>query len=266
MKTKLTLLIALFAAAAISAQAQTSVPTPRSVAPNYTPPQSTAPMQTTYTYQNPHANTWDFYLTTGAWFFERATMGAHHILYERVHGGPDIYATGKLKLNMKDSAFFGFGVGYNVTEQLSVHVQFAYANPDYTATFDGQTITGGPSTPVHDTVRFDADISTGDIGIRYDFLTGKFRPFVQASLGFMYIDTGIPNGPYYYWWDWYWGGYYGDAPTVDHTYFTLGATIGANYYFTKNVFGQLSYTSNWANMPQSWMHNQRINVSVGVNY
>ncbi|MDR1010543.1 MAG: porin family protein [Opitutaceae bacterium] len=276
MKTKTTLLIALFAAAALSAHAQTSVPTPQSVAPNYTPPQNTANASstlTTYSYKAPHANTWDFYLMTGAWFFDNSTMNADHVLIDRDHGH-DVFADGKLKMNIDDAWYFGFGAGYNITEQFSVHVQFAYANPDYKASFNGYTINTNPAEPVVRTARGSADISTGDVAIRYDILNGKFRPFVQASIGFMYIDTGIVNGhPWanYYWNydyynDYYYNGYYRDTPTVDHTYFTFGATAGANYYFTKNFFGQLSYTGNWANTPHSWMYSQRINVSVGWNY
>ncbi|AWI08907.1 hypothetical protein CKA38_06260 [Ereboglobus luteus] len=247
----------MFAAAAFSAHAQTSVPTPRSVAPDYKPPQSvsTTPAQTTYAYQAPHAGTWDFYLTTGAWFFDDTKMNARNVL---VYDGPGYHdrVNGKLHIDMDDSWFFGFGAGFNVTEQFSVHARFDFANPDYDAVLtadDGRTYD----------VWGDADVFTGDISARYDFLKGKFRPFIQGSIGFMYIDTGIRNGRYWhdgYYWD-YW-----DAPTVDHTYFTAGVTAGANIYFSKHVFGQLSYTCNWASTSGNGMMNHRVNVSVGWNY
>lgn len=239
-----------------SASAQTSVPTPRSVAPNYTPPQTVTPDYSAsqkYAYIAPHAGTWDFYLMTGCWFFDNSTMNAMHV---RV--GERDYTNGKLRLNYDDAFFFGFGAGFNFTEQLSVHLQLAYASPDYDATFvanDGRVFD----------VMGEADISSGDIAVRYDLMRGKFRPFVQAAFGFMYIDTGLRNGPGYAygygygWWDYYW-------PTVDHTYFTLGATAGARYDFTRHFFGQVSYTANWANTPHDWMLNQRVNISIGWNY
>lgn len=271
MKTKSTLLAVLFAAAAISAHAQTSVPTPRSVAPNYTPPQSTvsSPTQTTYTYQAPHAGTWDFYVITGAWFFDDTKMKASNVLFYEGRPGPGnsyTRASGKIHIDMDDSWYIGFGAGFNFTEKLSVHAMFAYANPDYDAIFTGRTWEGADvvSRPMSN----DADVSIGDISIRYDFLSGKFRPFVQASIGFMYIDTGIVNGRGYwgYWGGGYWDDYYWDAPTVDHTYFTAGATVGANVYFSKHVFGQLSFTGNWASTEGNGMMNYRVNVSVGWNY
>ncbi|MDF9828626.1 hypothetical protein M2447_002754 [Ereboglobus sp. PH5-10] len=264
MKTKTSLLVALFAAAAFSAHAQTSVPTPKSVAPDYKPPQSvsTSPAQTTYTYQAPHAGTWDFYVVTGAWFFDDFKMKANNV---RIGSRPNEYsnrASGKMHIDLDDSWFIGFGAGYNITEQLSVHAQFAFTNPDYSATFVGETRDGDPVTR-H--TNHEADIGTGDISIRYDLMTGKFRPFVQGSIGFMYIDTNIINGHGWGHWD-SWDNYYWDTPTVDDTYFTLGATAGANIYFSKHVFGQLSYTCNWASTSGNGMMNHRVNVSVGWNY
>lgn len=255
------LALAFVIAAGASGLAQTSVPTPKSVAPDYRPPQTQTAMpdysaSEQYHYVAPRANTWDFYLLTGGWFFNNTTMNADHVRVDR-----DTYVDGKIKMNFDDSWSFGFGAGYYITEQLSVHGQFAFTSPDYTAIL--QPNDGGAPYRAWGT----ADISTGDLAIRYDVLAkGKFRPFAQASLGFMYIDTGIPNGPYNYWWDWYWGGYYADAPTVDHTYFTLGATAGLRYEFNKHFFGQLSYTANWANTPHNWMLNQRVNVALGWNY
>jgi hypothetical protein len=268
MKTKTTLLIALFAAAALSAHAQTSVPTPQSVAPDYRPPQTAASSgtQTIYTYVAPHATTWDFYLITGAWFFDDTKMTANNVVFRDTGGrGRDTFtASGKLHINMDDSWFFGFGVGYNITEQFSVHGQFLFASPDYTATFTGTSRDGQPVTG---DINFEASVSVGDISIRYDFMTGKFRPFIQGSIGFMYIDTGISNGQRWGGRDYYYNDYYyWDAPTVAHTYLTLGVTAGANYYFTKNFFGQLSLTGNWASTSGNGMLNQRINVTVGWNY
>lgn len=256
-KRRLLTALALATFASATAIAQTSVPTPKSVAPDYKPPQTVSPDYSAsqkYQYVEPHAGTWDFYLFTGGWFFNNTTMHASHVRIDH-----DDYISGNIRMDFDDSWALGFGAGYNITDRLSVHGQFAYTSPDYTAVFhadDGR---------VYD-VWGEANISTGDIAIRYDLTKGKFRPFVQASIGFMYMDTGIPNGPYSYWWDWYWGDYYVDSPTVDHTYFTLGATAGLRYDITKNFFAQASYTANWANTPRNWMLNQRVNLGVGWNY
>jgi len=263
------LALAAFALAAVAASsvalAQTSVPTPQSVAPNYRVPVNTA-SPTTLHYVDPHANTWDFYLTVGGYFIDGTNMSAQNV---RLDGNRNNYADGNIKIKFSDAFSFGFGVGYNITEQLSVHGMFSYANPDYDATFTvTDPLSSSSSVAVGDRyrVRGSADVSTGDLAIRYDFLPGRIRPFVQGSIGFMYVDTGIANGPTSWWWNgWYWGDGYSSTPTVTHTYFTLGATAGLNYYFTDRLFGVVSYTANWANTPRKWMLNQRIGVSIGWN-
>jgi len=261
------------AAASATALAQTSVPTPRSVAPNYAPPQTGAGMasQSAYHYVAPHAGTWDFYLTVGGYFIDGTNMSATNV---QLDGNRNNSADGNIRIKFSDSFSFGFGIGYNITEQLSVHGMFSYANPDYDATF---TVTDPRSSGVPRGTSYrvtgSADISTGDLAVRYDFLPGRIRPFVQGSIGFMYIDTGIANGQTFWVWDggwgggWggSWGGGYSSTPTVTHTYFTLGATAGLNYYFTSQLFGAVSYTANWANTPRKWMLNQRVGVSIGWN-
>ena len=283
MKTKLFTTSLLLAVAMLPAQAQTTVPTPRSAAPDYTPPVPlsmsaqnapassdtvvSAPVASVRTsngaglsYQPPHAGTWDFYLLAGGWFINKTTMTADNVPTSRKL---DKFASGKIRINIEDALHFGIGLGFNITEQLSVHGQFITTNSDYKGVFhviENDEETDYPLRPGR------ASINAGDLAVRYDLLQGRFRPFVQASIGYMYIDTGIANGPYYYWWDWYWGGYYGGAPTVSHSYFTLGAAAGVSYYFTKNFYGQLSITANWANAPHEWLANQRISISVGWNY
>jgi len=262
----LAVLVLAAASASSAAFAQTSVPTPQSVAPNYRPPQTGVGMasQQVFHYVEPHANTWDFYLTVGGYFINGTNMSAQNVRIDR-----NTFADGSIKIKFSDSFSFGFGVGYNITEQLSVHGMFVYANPDYDATFtvtDPLSSSSGIAVGDQYCVRGSADVSTGDIAVRYDFLQGRIRPFVQGSIGFMYVDTGIANGPTSWWWDgWYWGGGYSSTPTVNHTYFTLGATAGLNYYFTDRLFGVVSYTANWANTPRKWMLNQRIGVSIGWN-
>ena len=264
------------ATATTAALAQTSVPTPQSVAPNWRPPQqagfNTAPSALRFV--EPHAGTWDFYITLGGLFPGNTNMSARNVRVD-----PNNFLDGRIKMKFDDAFTFGFGVGYNITEQLSVHGQFSFASPDYDATFYPDRPVNDPTTgnpiPAY-RIRGSADISTGDLAVRYDILPGKIRPYVQGSIGFMYIDTGIPNGQNYWvwggsggggWGGWGgWGNWYTATPTVTHTYFTLGATAGLSYYFTDRVFGGLAYTFNWANTPSKWMLNQRLGVSVGWNF
>ena len=259
------LTIATLAFAALPANAQTQVPTPQSVAPNYRPPQQASfntASRTVPQFVMPHAGTWDFYLTLGGYFIDGTRMSAQNVRIDR-----NTFADGNIRIKFSDSFSFGFGVGYNITEQLSIHGQFGFANPSYDSTFTvTDPLASGVAPGQQYRVRGNADITTGDLGIRYDFIPGKIRPYIQGSIGFMYVDTGIANGLTTWWWDGWWGGVYSSTPTVSHTYFTVGVTPGLSYYFTDHVFGSISYTFNWANTPQKWMLNQRLGVSIGWNF
>jgi hypothetical protein len=263
--------LALAAAASPVTLAQTSVPTPQGVAPNFRLPQTASGANTLH-YVEPRAGTWDFYATIGGNFHGNTNMRGRNVRIDR-----DNFVGGDIKMNFSDAFAFGFGLGYNITEQLSVHGQFGFSSPDYDGTLAVTDVTSAPDVNIGDQYRItgEADIFTGDLAVRYDFLPGKIRPYIQGSIGFMYVDTGIPNGQTYWVWDggnWGWdgwggwGGWYTSTPTVNHTYFTLGATAGLNYYFNDRVFAGLSCTANWANTPGKWMPNQRLGVSIGWNF
>ncbi|OAM87105.1 porin family protein [Termitidicoccus mucosus] len=250
----------------LAATAQTSPPTPQSVAPNYTPPKN----DPKYYYQDEiqsRSRAWDFYLTVGYVFFDDVKMN-NQTIYDW-NPAVENYRTGNLKLDFDDSFSFGFGFAYNFNDKLSVGAEFSFSQPDYDATFYQ---TSGPTDDNGQTFRLsgDADVYTGNAFVQYNFMTGKFTPYVRGNVGFMYIDTGIPTGsPEYYWfWDYWWGGYdvYSSTPTQDDTYFSLGATAGLRYDFGNHVFGTLSYTADWVDTPREWSVNQRISVSVGWNY
>ncbi|MDR0902569.1 MAG: porin family protein [Opitutaceae bacterium] len=243
------LLIAL--GATLAATAQTAPPAPKSVAPNYTPPKN----DPRYYYQDEiqsRAHTWDFYVSVGAMLFDDIKMNRVHIYDRR----DDVTRFGNLKLNLDDSFVTSIGFGYNITDKFSAGAEFSYAWADY----DGSFVDTG--TNEHFRLWGDADIYTGNAFAQYNFLAGKFTPFVRGNIGFMYIDTGIPTERWGRWGH----GYYSDNRTQDDTFFSLGATAGLRYEFSQHVFGTLSYTANWVDTPSEWTINQKISVSVGWNY
>lgn len=248
--------------APLAATAQTSPPTPRSVAPNYTSPKN----DPRYYYQDEiqsRARTWDFYLTAGYVLFDD-NKANNQTIYDWQE---EVYRTGNLKFDFDDALSFGFGFGYNFTEKISAGAEFSFSQPDYEASFYETT---GADAGTTYRISGEADIYTGDAFLQYNFMTGKFTPYVRGAIGFMYVDTGIPTGPtdWYSWWDYWWGGYYtvGDTPTQDDTYFTASVTAGLRYDFGNHVYGTASYSASWIDAPRDWDLNQRISISVGWNY
>jgi hypothetical protein len=246
----------------LAATAQTSPPTPQSVAPNYTPPKN----DPKYYYQDEiqsRAHTWDFYLAPGVVLF-KDTKADNQTLYDRkAHD----YRTGNLKFDFDNAFSFGFGFDYNFTEKFAAGAEVFFARPDYEASFYETT---GDNAGTTYRIVGEADVCAGNAFIQYNFMSGKFTPFVRGDIGFMYIDTGIPTGPteWGYWGDYWWDDYYAtrDTPTKDDTYLMAGASAGLRYDFNRHVYGTISYTANWIDVHGEWDLNQRIGVTVGWNY
>ena len=138
-----------------------------------------------------------------------------------------------------DSALgFGFGVGYNLNNHLTLGGDFFWNSANYAAniapaagnTQPGYTVTGVLETS---TLRFNAT---------WNFLASDFTPFVTAGIGSTYVDTNIPSNPALppqnvCWWDPWWGyycGYY--TPTRTAYYVSYSGGLGVRWDLDRNVF------------------------------
>jgi opacity protein-like surface antigen len=139
-----------------------------------------------------------------------------------------------------DSAIgLGFNVGYYLTDHFSLGVDFDFLRPDYKATLVDDTVVPAETREInHELSQFN-----GRFKANYDFLSGPFRPFVEAGLGWSYFDSNVADGPPVTgcWWHPYWGyicsNYY---RTFSDTVFTYGVGAGFKYRFVGNSFLKLS--------------------------
>jgi hypothetical protein len=121
----------------------------------------------------------------------------------------------------------GIGIGYNLNSHFGVNGEFSYGSLDYDATFADYRLWG------------EMLASAGKFSVDYNILAGPITPFVSVGLGYIYLDTGVPEGPpgYYCWWDYYWGEvctYY--VPTHTETFFTLDAFAGLRWDINEVMF------------------------------
>jgi opacity protein-like surface antigen len=88
----------------------------------------------------------------------------------------------------------------------------------------------------------------------YHFMTEQFTPFVQAGLGWSYIDSNIADGPpgAICWWDPWWGyiceGY---QDTYNDTRFSYNVAVGVRYELDNSMFFRASYQQNWVTLSNS---------------
>lgn len=135
-----------------------------------------------------------------------------------------------------------FAFDYSLSDALQVGASFGLGQRDFEADIVGQTVNQNW------TAKGDLDFMTFLVNGTYNFLSGPFRPFVTAGLGWSWVDTNIATEPPQTgcWWDpWY--GYictsWQDTKTLDGLTYGLG--VGARYDFSDTVAVHGSYRINW---------------------
>ncbi|MCJ8319239.1 MAG: porin family protein [Colwellia sp.] len=142
---------------------------------------------------------------------------------------------------------WGFTFGYNVNEHILVNFEWMASSPKYTATFvndDGQSTS----------IKHKMDIYTTQVNGIYHFTRDQFTPFIQAGLGWSYIDSNIANGPPVggCWYDPWWG-YICDSyqSTYDDTRFSYNVAAGFRYEIDTGLTIKASYKQLWMDLSNS---------------
>ena len=132
-----------------------------------------------------------------------------------------------------DSAVgLGFGFAYNFNEHFAIGFDGSWVKPNYTAVFN--TEEDGLQT-----LRHKMTVFNGQINGTWNILSGPFTPYLQAGLGWTYIDSNVTDGPPVTgcWWDPWWGyicsGFYNTYSTTE---FSWGAEAGLRYEFNNDMF------------------------------
>lgn len=143
-------------------------------------------------------------------------------------------------LNVDDDYGIGVNIGYNFTNHLTLGVDLDWLSPDYQAVLVDDTVTPPDTTTIdHEFSQFN-----GRIKGTYTFLDGPFMPFVEAGIGWTYVDSNVLDGPpitgcwWHPWWGYICSNFYS---TFSNTTFTYGAGLGLRYHFRGGSFLKASY-------------------------
>jgi opacity protein-like surface antigen len=155
---------------------------------------------------------------------------------------------GGSEVEFNSNTGFLVGLGYEVTEHLEVGANFTYEERDYEASLAGDS----PG----ETFQVEGDLES--MGVMFDlsyyFLTGRFRPFLSAGVGWNFVDTNIPTTPPQVgcWWN-PWFGYicedFQETKNVDGLAYQAGA--GVRYQINPAVSLSGSYRMNWVDFPKA---------------
>lgn len=147
---------------------------------------------------------------------------------------------GGSSLDIDDDIGLGFSFAYFVRPRLSLAVDLEWLSPDYVATILNDQ--GTTSTINHELTQFN-----GRFKGAYHFMDGPFSPYVEAGLGWTYVDSNVADGPpitgcwWHPWWGYICDGYY---DTFDETSFSYGGALGLRYRLRGGTVLKLSY-NNW---------------------
>ena len=136
------------------------------------------------------------------------------------------------------------GIEYHFTDRVSAGTSLSYGKENYTAKVAGAADQQGTVYPIK------GDLTTTSLMVdgSYNFLTGRWSPFVTGGVGWSWVDTNVATGPPTVgcWWSpWY--GYvctaWQDTKTESGLAYELG--VGVRYDFNEYLAADGAYKMKW---------------------
>jgi opacity protein-like surface antigen len=137
---------------------------------------------------------------------------------------------------------FRLGIAYHYTDRLEFGLNLDLAQTDYDARVVGDE--PGEIFPINGELEY----TNTSFDATFNFMPGRFSPFILGSLGWSWVDTNIATEPPQTgcWWDPWWGYIcttFQDTKTIDG--FTYEAGIGARFDINDVFAVHASYRKTW---------------------
>ena len=144
---------------------------------------------------------------------------------------------------------FGFSLGYNYNENLLLNFTFDTVRQDYEALLVADE-------PGEDDVlvRHKLDMVNTHFNAVYHVLDKAFTPYLQAGLGWTYIDSNIASDSGYIgcWWDPWWGYVCSEfVNTYSDTNFSYNFGAGVRWELNYDTFLRAGYHNTWIDLDSS---------------
>jgi opacity protein-like surface antigen len=150
-----------------------------------------------------------------------------------------IGSEGGSTLDVDSGIGIGVNISYNFSNRLALGADLDFLRPDYRAVLIDDQDPGNEIVIDHEFSQFNARFKG-----TFNIIDGPFTPYVEAGLGWTYLDSNVADGPPVTgcWWHPFWG-YICDNfyNTFSETAFTYGAGLGLRYQFVGGSFLKASY-------------------------
>ena len=164
-------------------------------------------------------------------------------------------------LDIDSDVGWGFSLGYNVNEHFLLNYEFASTTPGYIATIAEDGNAGNTEVIDHS-----MDLFQSQFNAIYNFSTEQLTPYVQAGIGWTYVDSNIADGPPdgVCYWDPWWG-YICDSyqDTFSDNTFTYNVAAGFRYELDNHLLFKLSYQQVWLDMGKADTSLGMIRLEIG---
>jgi len=159
-----------------------------------------------------------------------------------------INGTNGSTVDFNDALSSGFGMGYNINDNVQFNFGFTWGTRNYKAQTVGDTT--GVITKYSGTI----DTSSLQLNAVYYFMEGDFTPFISGGFGSTFVDSNIPNGTSTdtCYWDPYWGYVCGSyVPTKSSSNVSYNTGLGARMDINRQFALQGSVNRMWINSFQT---------------
>lgn len=154
--------------------------------------------------------------------------------------------------------------GYRFNERLELGFGLDWQTVDYDA-----TLQSGLVSDVRVAVDGDLEAVTPRAWLNFNFMEGPITPFVNAGIGWSFIDTNIPNSRVQVgcWWDPWWGYIctpYQSTKSIDEFVYQLG--VGGRWDLANGCSLRLAYEKHWLDYGQASSTPDFDQIKLGVAY
>ena len=146
--------------------------------------------------------------------------------------------SGGSSLSVDSELGLGFGFNYNFNNRFALGADLEWLKPDYTA-----VIVLDEVPPQTETIRHELSQFNGRIKGTWNMMEGPLTPYLEAGIGWTYVDSNVADGPPQTgcWWHPWWGYICSNFwDTYDSTEFSYGGALGLRYILRGGTMVKLS--------------------------
>lgn len=173
----------------------------------------------------------------------------------------DIDFNGGTQASLDDDFGFVFTFGYRFSDKLELQASIDWQDTDYDVDLvtDTGTLRGSGSL----------EAITPRVAVNYNFSSNAITPYVNAGIGWSFIDTNIPEGrpENVCWWDPWWGyicGTVQDSRSIDGFTYQIGA--GVRWDLGPGYTLRFAYEKHWFDLDEADGTPDLDQLKIGIAY